>query len=167
MDDPKGTLDIPEFLKRAIGKANAPSEATMSNVDVESDPTPVKAPRRKAPSKANGAAKAAKGTKQAPAKVKAASKPAKGKAAVKAKAKAKGTRKLVERDEYGYALGTLRSKAAAMYASKTGATLEEIVEKLGSVQLNLLKTLAEAGHKVTKKKEEGSGNRKVTRYFLK
>jgi len=164
-EDPKGALDIPEFLKRAIGKANAQSEseAQMSDMTVDTpDPDEAPAKPRKPRSKANGAVKPAVKAKPAKVKAKPASKPAKAKA--KAKAASTG---LVDRDKYGFSLGTLKSKAAAMYASKSGATLKEVSDKLGSVQLNLLKGCVAKGFKVIRKKEEGSGSRKVTRYFLK
>lgn len=97
---------------------------------------------------------------------------AKGKApkkaeAPKAKPKAKAKESEVKRDIYGYKEGSLKSKAAAMYASADGATMQEVKKKLGSVQLNLLTDLEERGCTVKKTKEEGNGARPVTRYFLK
>lgn len=69
-------------------------------------------------------------------------------------------------DTYGYRVGSLKSKAAEMYSSKKGATLEEVKTALGSVQLNLLKDLEQRNYKVKRLKEAGDGKRQVTRYFL-
>lgn len=78
------------------------------------------------------------------------------KAAAKAKAKAKAEAKAqhqaewkdkTKKDEFGFRIGSLRSKAAALY--KKGATLEEVTSKLGSVQYNILAKMEERGHKVT------------------
>ena len=97
-------------------------------------------------------------------KAKAKAKPAKAKPAKPAKAKkAKAPVKL---DVYGLRDGSVKSKAAAMYASGKGATLNEVKKKLGSVQLNVLTELALRGHKVKQVKEAGEGNRKITRYHL-
>lgn len=161
-------LDIPEFLKRQADKAAiVQSEVHMSDEsNVEAgDPAPVvaSAKPRKVKAKANGASKPAKVAKAAPAKVKATSKPTKAKA--KAKAKAPKASK-VALDDFGFRVGSIKSQAAAMYASKKGATLAEVKAKLDSVQLNLLTTLEGEGYKVKKVKEEGPGARKITRYFL-
>lgn len=161
-------LGIPEFLKRAEPKAAAPVQSEvvkMSDVDadpVEQAPTKARKPR-KAAAKANGASKPAKVVKAAPKATKAASKPAKVKAKAKAKAKAPSK---VQRDAYGFKVGTIKAQAAAMYASKKGATLGEVKDKLDSVQLNLLTKLESEGFKVSKVKEDGPGSRQVTRYFL-
>jgi len=143
---------IPDFLKR--------SEAQMTDTPVESvvETPKIKKPR-KAISKGNGAAKPFKAAKAAPVKAKAASKPAKGKAVA---AKPRG-----KRDAWGFMANSLKSQAAAMYASKKGATLDEVKAKLKSLQLNLLTKLEGEGFKVRKVKEEGpTGKRQVTRYFL-
>jgi hypothetical protein len=95
-------------------------------------------------------------TTKKPIKGKAVTKPAK---AVKAKA-------AVTADVFGFRTGSMKSKAAAMYSSKKGATLEEVKTSLGSVQLNLLKDLEQRGFKVKRVKEAGDGKRQVTRYFL-
>lgn len=95
------------------------------------------------------------------------------KKAVKAKAvkaakpeKAKPTKAAAASDAFGFREGSLKSKAAAMYAAKKGATLEEVKAALGSVQLNLLKDLEGRNFKVKRVKEAGDGKRQVTRYFL-
>ena len=69
-------------------------------------------------------------------------------------------------DVYGYLMGSLKSAAAALYASKGGATLAEVKDKTGSVQLNLLKDLEGRGFKVKRTKEPGAGSRQVTRSHL-
>ena len=83
----------------------------------------------------------------------------KKKAVVKAKVKS-------ELDKFGFRKKSLKSAAAAMYATKKGATLGEIKEKLNSAQLNLLKELEEKGHKITRTKEPGKGKKPVTRYRI-
>lgn len=136
----------------------------MSDTAVETGTeTPAKAPRRKAPSKPAGAAKPKKATKAAPKAKKAASKPAKAPAKARAKARVSNTANL---DDFGYRKGSLKSQAAAMYASKKGATMAEVYAKLESNQLNLLTDLEGKGHKVKRVKEDGDGPRQVTRYFL-
>ncbi len=165
LDEPH-PLDIPAFLKR---DANNESELTrMANTQTtdENKPRPAKAA-----AKANGAAKpAAKATAKAAdkAKAKPAAKAApKGKAASKAPKAAKPKAEAAKKDKFGLREGSAKSQAAAMYAEKGGATLEEVKAKVGSVQLNVLNDLEEAGHEVTKKKVEREGQRPVTRYFLK
>lgn len=75
--------------------------------------------------------------------------------------------KPAELDEFGFRKGTIRSKAAQLYASAKGATLDEVKKKLGSVQYNMLTALKERGFKVTTKEIDGKNNRPATRYFLK
>ena len=170
MDDNDNWLELPAFLDRKLNPlppAPGGMRKDISMVARQDDavaepaveeapaPAPVKPTR-----KANGTAAPGKG-----GKVKATSKAAKA-AAKPAKAKpAKRTN--AELDEFGYRKGTLRSKAAAMYAAKKGATLNEVKEKLGSLQLNVLTQLEDRGFIVTKSKEAGSGSRQVTRYHLK
>lgn len=164
-------LGIPDFLKRAETKAAAPvqsevsqmTEAVETEVEAPKARKPRKATPKKATGKGNGASKPAKAAKAAPAKVKAASKAAKGKAKVKAKAPRAQN---VPVDQFGFRVGSIKSQAAAMYASKRGATLAEVKTKLDSVQLNLLTKLETEGFKVSKVKEDGPGARQVTRYFL-
>lgn len=152
--------EIPDFLKRTDNPKGPPkpevkSMARISEDTVEAEAgaeAPAKAKPAKARAKANGAA----------------SKPAKAaKAAPKKGAKPKtAAREAAPRDKYGFREGSLKSQAASMYASKGGATLEEVKDKTKSVQLNLLKDLEAKGHKVKKVKEDGEGKRQVTRYFL-
>ena len=163
--------DLPPSLKRDVNnKAEFMKMSdTTSNTDIEA---PVIEPK----AKANGHAKpvvkaadkpkvvkAAKGVVKAKNAPKATVKAAKG--AKKAKAEPK-TRKPVETDQFGLRKGTDRSKAAAMYARKNGATLEEIKTTLGSIQLNVLSNLEAAGHKVERSTEKRKDKRAVTRYRL-
>ena len=70
-------------------------------------------------------------------------------------AKAKnGTAKKVstaKRDEFGLRDGSKASQAAGMFARQNGATMAQVKEKTGGTVYNLLKKLADAGHKVTNK----------------
>ncbi len=75
--------------------------------------------------------------------------------------------KAAELDEFGFRKGTIRSKAAQLYASAKGATLDEVKKKCGSIQYNMLTELKKRGFKVTSKEIEGKGNRPATRFFLK
>lgn len=154
-DDP---LAIPSCLKR--GSDNKAEFMRMANPAVE------EAPKAK---KANGAVKADgvrdKAEKAKPAK-KAAAKPA-----VKAKAEkpakvAKPKADTAKKDKWGFREGSAKSKAVALYAAKGGATLEEVKEAVGSVQLNVLNGLEAEGHTVDRKKEVREGQRPVTRYRL-
>ena len=112
--------------------------------------------------------KAKKGATKAPSKAdKAGNKAAKGKVAKTKKAPSKADNgSKAEKDTYGFRVGSKKSQAAAIYASKAGATLAEVKEQTGSAQLNLLKELADEGYPVRSVKEQGDGARKVTRYFL-
>ena len=165
-------LDIPSFLKR---DANNESEITKMartsiNTPTEETPAAVKAKPVK-PVKGNSVVKAeaapVKATKVAKPPVKAAktaAKPAKAPAKV---AKPKAEKAEVPRDAFGLKKGSLKSNAAAMYNRKNGATLVEVKDKLGSVQLNVLTELEAKGHTVEKVKEERKEGRAVTRYILK
>lgn len=167
-NEPNDPLEIPAFLRR--DSENRAEFMKMSEA-VESEVTsePVKKPAKV---KTNGAAKPkaavkaaskpkAKVAKPAKVKAKAAKAPAKAKVA-KPKAESKA-----EKDAYGLRKGSSKSKAAALYARKSGATLEEVKEAVGSIQLNVLKDLEEEGYTVDKKKDQRDGQRPVTRYFLK
>lgn len=90
-------------------------------------------------------------------------KPEPAKAPSKAPAKAKPE---AETDEWGLKVGSLNSKAVAMYASKGGATVGEVKQALGTLVLNVLTKLQSEGHSVKRVKEKGAGPRQVTRYFL-
>jgi len=131
--------------RRSNSKVKAPAKAKVKAAP-KADPKPAK----------KATSKAAKPAKAAPVKA----------APAKAKAKAPAKESKVERDAFGYRKGSLKSQAAALYSRKTGATLEEVKEKLGSVQLNVLTELEAKGRKVTKQKVERKGQRAVTRYIL-
>lgn len=152
--------ELPSFLRR---DANNQAEF-MKMADVLPEVATPIAP--KAPAKAKGAAKP-KVTAKAPVKAKASPKaPAKA-AKAPEKAKAAKPKAAVKKDMYGFRDGSTKSKAVAMYARKSGATLAEVKEKLGSVQLNVLNALEEGGYEVERKTEKRDGARAVTRYFLK
>ncbi len=125
----------------------------MSDTTVGSDTPIVRRKGRKPLNRANGVSKG---------HVKGSRKPLK---AATARSRKPTTAKL-GLDPYGFRKGTLKSQAAAMYASKKGATMLEVKNKLDSTQLNLLTDLEKKGFKVTKLKEAGPGTREVTRYFL-
>ena len=184
MIDGKDNLDIPEFLKReAPVKAVVTSkELVMSEDDVVEAETDVEAPvavakPRKVKAKANGASKpvkkaapkAAKPVKKAaPKAAKPVKKAAKvAKAAPKAKRASKAPKAAVALDAFGLRAGTLKSKAAAMYATKKGATLAEVKAALGSVQYNVLTLLKGKGYQVTITTDaKGDGVKKLNRYKL-
>lgn len=161
MDSTSNPLDIPAFLKR-----NASNKAEfMYMADTVTTTTEVPA-MPKAPTKAKGkapvkvAGKAPVKAKTAPkATVKAAKAPEK---AMAAKAKAS----TVKKDAFGFRDGSAKSKAVAMYSRKSGATLAEVKEKVGSVQLNVLNSMEAEGYEVERKSEKRDGARAVTRYFL-
>jgi len=69
-------------------------------------------------------------------------------------------------DDYGFRKGSIRSKAAVMYASAKGATLAEVRAKLGGTQYNMMTELKKRGFKITTKVVDGVGNRPASRYFL-
>jgi hypothetical protein len=157
MDDPEQPkshpLDIPQFLLRDPVTNRA---EFMSEEQVE---TEVKTKVKPAKVKANGQAKPKKAAKVAKAK------PAKGSEKTKV-AKPKAEPK-ADKDQFGLRKGSSRSKAAAMYARKNGATLEEVSEAVGSIQLNVLKELEANGWVVEKEKQERKNARPLTRYKLK
>ena len=140
----------------------------IMQTDVE---TPTKTRKAVAkPAKAEKPVKAAKAPAKAASKPDKAAKPAKAPAKLAKPAKApKAAKAKVEaaaKDVYGFREGSMKSQAAAMYSRKEGATLEEVKSALKSSQLNLLKELEAKGYKVKKVKEEGNGNKPVTRYHL-
>ncbi len=138
------------------------SESVETVTETPAKPNGSAKPAPKAHKKAAGKPKA-KAAPKAPAK-KAAPKAVKK--AAKA-AKPKGPRKPpAEKDQFGLRKGSAKSEAAAMYARKNGATLAEVKEKVGSIQLNVLVGLEEAGHIVEREKLERKGQRPVTRYKL-
>lgn len=99
--------------------------------------------------------------KKAPAKAKTAKGSEKAKAA-KPKAKME-----VPKDQYGLRKDSTKSAAAAMYARAKGATLAEVKEKVGSIQLNVLQQLEDEGWTIEREKETKKGRRPATRYWLK
>lgn len=163
-------LDIPAFLLRdANNVAEYMKMATTETENTKSRPA-------KSLPKANGVAKLAKAAPKAV--VKAADKPktkAVTKPAAKAKAPAKPAKAVAKapkaeagkKDKWGLREGSAKSQAVALYSAKGGATLEEVKEAVGSIQLNVLNALEDDGHEVTRKKEQREGQRPVTRYFLK
>ena len=81
-------------------------------------------------------------------------------------AKQQGKRQPIPHDGYGLRVGSIKSRAAAMYAQ--GSTVKEVVAALGSPQLRFLKELEAKGFTVTKEKVKGAkGERNQTRYYLK
>ncbi len=160
---PSGVGDMKRELSDAVADdATQGGEAPVS--------TPASRPAKgKGKGKAKGKAPAApKGKKPAskPGKGKAAPKAGKPAKASKAKAASKPKGEKVPLDRFGFREGSVKSKAAAMYADGKGATLAEVKEALGSVQLNLLKELEGKGFTVTKKREAQEGQRPSTRYKL-
>lgn len=147
-EQPKHPLDIPEFLLRDPVTKRAPFMSDVDTVEVE---------KVKPTKKAKPKVETKKPVKAAP------------KAAVKAKAeKPKAAKKAkVETDQYGLRKGSARSEAAAMYARKSGATLAEVKERVGSIQLNVLNALEAEGYVVTKEKLVRKDKRPVTKYYLK
>jgi hypothetical protein len=116
---------------------------------------------------------AAKPTKQAkPAKNKPVRAAVKAKGAAKAKpakgAKARKARTIdpAKLDQFGLRKGSIKSQAAAMYASKKGATLNEVKEALESTQFNVLTELEGKGFKVLRSQVPGVGARAATKYNL-
>lgn len=181
-------LDIPAFLKRDINNKSefmkmadsSVSEATetprkaKTTVKANGAAKPTAKAASKAPVKAAGKPKAAAGAKAAPkaktapkvtAKAgKGSEKPKAAKPKTETKAKAAST---VEKDAYGFRKGSAKSKAVALYARKNGATLEEVKEAVGSIQLNVLNGLEAEGHTVERTKVKRDGQRPLTRYILK
>lgn len=52
------------------------------------------------------------------------------------------------KDEFGFALGSKRSKAAGMFASPTGATMKEVEKALGDSQYNIFPFVKNRGFEV-------------------
>jgi hypothetical protein len=110
-------------------------------------------------------------------------KPKRKKAAPKAKAKAKANGKakkqakpakkrtarnvdLSKLDQFGFRLNSKKHKAAVMYASKKGATLNEVKKVLKSTQFNLLTELETKGFKIKRAVVAGANGRNVTRFHI-
>lgn len=126
-----------------------------NGVDTAAEETDAPAPAKKAKSKPK-----AKAAKPAAKKAKAAAKPVKGKA----------KRRDINPDlvdAYGFRKGTIKSKAAAMYARKDGATLAEVKKALGSVQYNVIKQLEEKGFKIRRSEVDNRATgRTATKFML-
>lgn len=71
-------------------------------------------------------------------------------------------------DAFGFRKGSLKSKAAAMYAAKGGATLSAVKAKLNSTQFNLLTELKARAKefRVERSQVAGVGKRKATAYHI-
>lgn len=91
----------------------------------------------------------------------ASSKPAKA-----AKAHKSRTVDPAKLDRFGLRLNSIKSRAASMYASKKGATLDDVRQAVGSVQFNVIKELEEKGFKIDRDQVPGKGARMATRYHL-
>ncbi len=165
----------PQAVKKVAPKKAAPKKAAKTKagadiggprpsfLDAKNRPKTEAAPARTAPSVPIKGAK-----RPARAAVKAAEAPeapAKGKRTrkgAKAAGKANG-----RTDMYGFREGSKDSKAAAMYARKSGATTPEIKKVLGQPHLNCLKAIEKGGHKVKRVKEVDNKTKKsVTRYYV-
>lgn len=73
-----------------------------------------------------------------------------------------------EIDKYGFKVETKVSQAAALYARKEGASLNEIKEIVGSPQRNLLKTVDKLPEfEVIKKTKKGMNGKETVRYYIK
>src|SRR6516162_5548017 len=145
---------------------------------ITNDDVPVAPAEHPASTPIEAVPKARRKVKAKPPEAEAA-KPAKAKPAAKAKAavmgktkakapvKAKRNRDPAKLDEYGYRKGSIRSKAAHLYASKKGATLAEVKAKLGTVtQYNVLTELQKRGFELRRKAERNRDGRDVTRFFI-
>lgn len=158
-------LALPTFLKR--DDKNKAEFMPVSDVEVEVESRPAKTVKPKV--KANGAGKPTDRpkVKAAPKAAKAAkSAPRATAKAAKGAEKAKVAKPKTEKDVWGLRKGSAKSEAAAMYARKNGATLAEVKERVGSIQLNVLHALEKAGYTVEKEKHVREGHRPVTRYKL-
>ena len=177
-DKPKDSVKSKPKAKpvasKANGKAKTAAKAPVS-APVSAEPEPAKG---KAPAKAKAKPAAAKTAKpkakpkrsplppehfveKTKAKIDKKTKPVK-----KPEVKTKKPSKDVELDKFSFKIGTIKSKAASMYARKSGASTEEVEEEFNGAQLNLLKEAAERGHTVKKEKTQRKDGRSVTRYYL-
>jgi hypothetical protein len=134
----------------------ASDESMASAID---EARPSRKPRA-AKGKANGQLKAEAPTK----KLKTVTQPKRAKAKA---TRAPRTLDPAKLDAFGLRKGSLKSQAAAMYASKRGATLAEVKQALDSIQFNVLKQLEAKGIKVARVVEKAKGsNREVTRFRI-
>ena len=104
-----------------------------------------------------------KGAKRAPPIKRASERPKGNKTGAKRKPRTFDPDKL---DQFGFRLGSKKSKAAAMYGSKNGATLAETKKKFGSAQYNVLSELMGKGFKIKRTVATSEEGRKNTRFYL-
>jgi len=162
-EPPKRELII---MARQAGKASDPAAGAATGKGGKAE-APAKGKAQATAPAAGKGAKGDKGAGSAPAAKGAGTRAA---AAAKGKgqaAPAKGKGEGVKLDAFGLKVGSKKSQAAALYARKGGATLDEVKKAINSPQLNVLAELKEAGFTVETKKEAGAGAKKITRYFLK
>lgn len=69
-------------------------------------------------------------------------------------------------DKFGFRTGSLKSRAAHMYASKHGATLADVKGALHSTQFNVITELEGKGFVVERTPVSGDKDRKATRYHV-
>ncbi len=169
---PKAPVSAPVSAEPKPAKGNPPAKA-------KSKPAATKTAKPKAKPKAkvdasqkrriDASVRSAKSKTEKPkAKVLAKKiiEAAKPKPVKKQAAKTKTSGNGVELDKFGFKIGTNTSKASVMYARKSGATTEEIVEVFNGAQLNLLKQAEERGHTVRREKTTRKDGRAATRYYL-
>ena len=104
------------------------------------EPMPIEKPKRKRATKAKGKAKSTKGTR------------------------APRTADPAKLDAYGFRVGSIRSRAAAMY--KKGATLADVKAETGGIQYNVLNELKAAGFEIKETTVKGIGKKTSTRYKI-
>lgn len=141
------------------------TEASIETPVVNGTGKPAKAKAKaKSPVKAkNAKATTKKASAKAPTKKATAKTPSKA----KTKSKAAPTRDPAKLDQFGLRKGSVKSRAAALYARAKGATLNEVKDEVGSIQFNVIGELESKGFKVTKTEEQPKGGgRKATRYKL-
>ena len=153
--------EFPDFLKRKPPATPTKVSSVMKPDDI--DPA-VEADADTPPAKPK-----AKRTKKAKvAKAKGKSKKAVAKAGKKAKGKLKEKRNRdpAKLDQFGFRKDSIKSRAAALYASKKGASLAEVKAEVGSVQFNILSQLEGEGYEITKSEFKNERGRTATRYKL-
>lgn len=135
---------LPNLLQILAGEASNTSKEAMARTATTETETPTRKPRKQAQRKKVVSKVASNGHTARP----------RGQPAIPP-------------DQFGFRTGSLKSKAAAMYASKKGATLAEVKAMLNSSQFNLLSELeARKGITIERTQVEGAGPRKVTRYRI-
>lgn len=132
---------LPNLLQILAGEASNTSKEMARTATVETE-TPTRKPRKRKPM----ARRAVNGNGQRARRAKQPASPP---------------------DQFGFRGGSLKSQAAAMYASKKGATLAEVKAALNSSQFNVLHELeGRKGITIERTEEDGAGPRKVTRYRI-